>query len=120
MVVITLHVDNSNETMQMYHFYQFEIIFGHFSNYFKFTFVVTQTHVCSFCFFFLFRSTNEVRDIHKEQMNEMEIRLSNSKQSESMLIDEISKLKNEYITEKAKYESEQNRTQQQINEQLAR
>lgn len=50
----------------------------------------------------------------------MEIRLSNSKQSESILIDEISKLKNEYITEKAKYESEQNRTQQLINDQSNR
>lgn len=71
-------------------------------------------------FIYFDRSTNEVRDIHKDQMNEMEIRLSNSKQSEAILIDEISKLKNDYITEKAKYEAEQGRAQQLINDQSSR
>lgn len=63
------------------------------------------------------RSTNEVRDIHKEQISEIEIRLSNSKQSECILIDEISKVKNDYITQKAKHEAEQARTQQIIQDQ---
>lgn len=53
-------------------------------------------------------------------MNEMEIRLSNSKQSESMLIDEISKLKNEHITGKAMHEAEQIRSQQLLNDQSAK
>lgn len=63
------------------------------------------------------RSTNEVRDIHKEQINEIEIRLSNSKQSEALLIDEISKLRNDCITQQAKYEAEQEKSQQIINDQ---
>lgn len=70
--------------------------------------------------FFLNRSTNEVRDIHKEQINEIEIRLSNSKQSEAMLIDEVSKLKNDYITQQAKHEAEQEKSQQTINDQSAK
>ncbi|XP_031641275.1 myosin-13 [Contarinia nasturtii] len=65
----------------------------------------------------ILKSTNEVRDIHRDQMNEMEIRLSNSKQSESILIDEISKLKNDYITQTAKHEAEQARSQQLIDDQ---
>lgn len=52
-----------------------------------------------------------MRDIHREQMNELEIRLSNSKQSENILIDEISKLKNEYITQTAKREADQSKLQ---------
>lgn len=66
---------------------------------------------------FNFRSTNEVRDIHRDQMNEMEIRLSNSKQSEAILIDEISKLKNDYITQTAKHEADQARAQQIMDDQ---
>lgn len=50
-------------------------------------------------------------------MNEMEIRLSNSKQSETILIDEISKMKNDYITQTAKHEAEQARSQQFIDDQ---
>ncbi|XP_055316887.1 coiled-coil domain-containing protein 39 [Sitodiplosis mosellana] len=65
----------------------------------------------------ILKSTNEVRDIHREQMNEMEIRLSNSKQSETILIDEISKLKNDYITKTAEHEAEQSRSQQLIDNQ---
>lgn len=53
-----------------------------------------------------------MRDLHKEQMNELEIRLSNSKQSECHLIDEISRLKNENITQKAKFEADKSRLQQ--------
>lgn len=63
------------------------------------------------------RSTNEVREIHKDQMNEMEIRLSNSKQSENILLDEISKIKNDYHTQTAKHEAEQARSQQIIKDQ---
>lgn len=63
------------------------------------------------------RSTNEVRDIHKEQMNELEIRLSNSKESENILIDEMSKLKNEHLSQTAKHEAEQSRSQKIINDQ---
>lgn len=58
-----------------------------------------------------------MRDIHRDQMNEMEIRLSNSKQSENILIDEISKLKNEYITKIAKHEAEQSKSHKIIEEQ---
>lgn len=50
-------------------------------------------------------------------MNDLEIRLSNSKQSENILIDEISKIKNDYITQTAKHEAEQARSQQTINNQ---
>lgn len=50
-------------------------------------------------------------------MNELEIRLSNSKQSENILIDEISKLKNEHVTQTAKYEAEQSRSQKIIGDQ---
>lgn len=71
-------------------------------------------------FFFSNRSTNEVRDIHKEQINEIEIRLSNSKQSEALLIEEVSKLKNDCITQQAKYEAEQAKSQQTINDQSAK
>lgn len=53
-------------------------------------------------------------------MNEMEIRLSNSKQSEQILIDEISKVKNDYITKTAKHESEQARSQQIIDDQTTK
>lgn len=63
------------------------------------------------------RSTNEVRDIHKEQINEIEIRLSNSKQSETLLIGEVSKLKSDYITQQAKHEAEQAKSQQTISDQ---
>lgn len=61
-----------------------------------------------------------MRDIHKEQINEIEIRLSNSKQSEALLIDEVSKLKNEYITKQAKHEAEQEKSQQTLNDQSAK
>lgn len=71
-------------------------------------------------FLLLNRSTNEVRDIHKEQINEIEIRLSNSKQSEALLIDEVSKLKNDYITKQAKHEAEQEKSQHTINNQSAK
>lgn len=50
-------------------------------------------------------------------MNDLEIRLSNSKQSENILIDEISKIKNDYITQTAKHEAEQARSQQTIDNQ---
>lgn len=50
-------------------------------------------------------------------MNDLEIRLSNSKQSENILIDEISKIKNDHITQTAKHEAEQARSQQTINNQ---
>lgn len=58
-----------------------------------------------------------MRDIHKEQINEIEIRLSNSKQSEALLIEEVSKLKNDNITQQANYESAQEKLQQTINDQ---
>lgn len=58
-----------------------------------------------------------MRDIHKEQINEIEIRLSNSKQSEALLIDEVSKLKNDCITQQAQYDSEHQKLQQTINDQ---
>lgn len=58
-----------------------------------------------------------MRDIHKEQINEIEIRLSNSKQSETLLIEEVSKLRNDYITQQAKYETEQEKLQKTINDQ---
>lgn len=61
-----------------------------------------------------------MRDIHKDQINEIEIRLSNSKQSEALLIDEISKLQNDFITKKAKHEADQARSQQIIDDQLAK
>lgn len=41
----------------------------------------------------------------------MEIRLSNSKQNESLLIDEISKVKREYISQTAEFEKERTRMQ---------
>lgn len=74
-----------------------------------------------FCFISAtIRSTNDVRDIHKEQINEIEIRLSNSKQSEAILIDEISKIKNDCITQQVKHEAEQEKLQQTINDQSAK
>lgn len=61
-----------------------------------------------------------MRDIHREQMNEMEIRLSNSKQSETILIDELSKLKNDYMSQTAKHEADQARSQQLIDDQATK
>lgn len=39
------------------------------------------------------RSTNEVREIHKKQLDDLEIRLSNSKQNENLLNEEVNQLK---------------------------
>lgn len=41
----------------------------------------------------------------------MEIRLSNSKQNENLLIDEMSKVKSEYITQTAEFEKERAKLQ---------
>lgn len=42
----------------------------------------------------------------------MDIRLSNAKQSETVLIDELAQLKTQYITKMAEYEKEKNRVQE--------
>lgn len=53
-----------------------------------------------------------MRDIHQKQLDEMDIRLSNAKQSETVLIDELAQLKTQYITKMAEYEKEKNRVQE--------
>lgn len=45
-------------------------------------------------------------------MDEMDIRLSNAQQSETLLIDELSQLKTENITKIAEYENEKSRVQE--------
>lgn len=44
----------------------------------------------------LFRTTNEVRDIHRKQLEDLEIRLSNSKQNEQLIGEEFEDLKKEH------------------------
>lgn len=53
-----------------------------------------------------------MRDIHQKQLDELDIRLSNSKQNEAVLIDELARLKTEYITRTAEYEKEKHRVQE--------
>lgn len=62
-------------------------------------------------FFFKFRTTNEVREVHQKQMEDIEIRLSNAKENENILINEISKLKNQFITKTLELEKEQARNE---------
>lgn len=40
-----------------------------------------------------YRTTNEVRDIHRKQLEDLEIRVSNYKHNEVLLNEEITKLK---------------------------
>lgn len=53
-----------------------------------------------------------MRDIHQKQLDELDIRLANSKQNETVLIDELAQLKTEYMTRTAEYEKEKNRVQE--------
>lgn len=55
-------------------------------------------------FSFELRTTNEIREIHRAQLEDLEIRLSNSKQSENLLNGELEALKMEY--DELKNESE--------------
>lgn len=43
------------------------------------------------------RTTNEVREIHRKQLNEAETRLANSKHAENQLSEELSNLKTKYV-----------------------
>lgn len=40
------------------------------------------------------RTSNEIRDIHRRQLEDLEIRVSNGRQTEKLLCTEIDKLKN--------------------------
>lgn len=43
------------------------------------------------------RTTNEVREIHRKQLNEAETRLANSKHAENQLSEELSNLKTKFV-----------------------
>lgn len=66
-----------------------------------------------------FRSTNEVREIHRKQMDDIETRLSNAKHNEQILNNELGQIKNQFILEQNDWQKDKCRAdalEKQLNE----